>query len=63
MMDAQDMEEATMDVEEDGSSMDQSNANEADGMIVNEGFHQWQQHCLIPQPLPHNATAPIVWYQ
>ncbi|GFQ03001.1 hypothetical protein PHJA_002443900 [Phtheirospermum japonicum] len=56
MMDAQEVEEEEMDVE-DGDIV------QTGGMMLNEGYHQWQQqHCLIPQP-PHNATAPIVWYQ
>lgn len=25
-----------------------------------DGFHQWQQHCIIPQP-PQNTSAPIMW--
>ncbi|KAI3447305.1 hypothetical protein Pfo_003970 [Paulownia fortunei] len=62
MMDAQEVEEEKMDVE-DGTGTEQRNVNEAGGMSLSEGFHQWQQqHCLIPQP-PHNTTAPIVWYQ
>ncbi|KAJ9550553.1 hypothetical protein OSB04_014598 [Centaurea solstitialis] len=26
-----------------------------------EDVNQWQQHCMIPQPPPHNLTTPIAW--
>ncbi|KAL6496419.1 hypothetical protein OROGR_029677 [Orobanche gracilis] len=60
MMDTQEVEEETMDVEDDGAW--QRNASESCGMSLNEGFHQWQQqHCLIPQP-PPGVPAPVVWF-
>ncbi|PIN18166.1 hypothetical protein CDL12_09163 [Handroanthus impetiginosus] len=62
MMDAQEVGEATMEVE-DGVDIEQRNVNEGGGVTLGEGFNQWQQpHCLIPQP-PHNTTTPIVWYR
>ncbi|KAL0315963.1 UNVERIFIED_CONTAM: hypothetical protein Sradi_5474500 [Sesamum radiatum] len=64
MMDAQEVEESKMDIED--GNVDQRTANDAGGISVSEGLHQWQQqqqqHCLIPQP-PHNTTTPIVWYR
>ncbi|KAL6585605.1 hypothetical protein OROMI_002249 [Orobanche minor] len=60
MMDAQEVEEETMDVEDGG--VWQRNVGESCGMSINEGFSQRQQHCLIPQP-PPGAPAPIVWFQ
>ncbi|KAH6817314.1 hypothetical protein C2S51_000917 [Perilla frutescens var. frutescens] len=51
MMDAEEMGEASMDVED---SEQQRNTNE---VSLSQGLpHQWQ-HCMIPQP-PHNTTAP-----
>ncbi|KAL3534917.1 hypothetical protein ACH5RR_003378 [Cinchona calisaya] len=57
MMEVEDMEVSTMDVEDDNVSFEQKT-----GMNVNEGLHQWQQqHCMLPQP-SQNITTPIVWY-
>ncbi|KAL7092457.1 hypothetical protein ACP275_12G165800 [Erythranthe tilingii] len=61
MMDVQDMEETKMEVE-DATGINQMNVNGGGGISINEGFHQWQQHCFVPQP-PQNTTAPIVWYR
>ncbi|KAL6519273.1 hypothetical protein OROGR_018593 [Orobanche gracilis] len=61
MMDAQEVEEETMDIEYAG--VGQSNVSESCGTNLNEGFYQWQQqHCLIPQT-PPSAPAPIVWFR
>ncbi|KAK6126627.1 hypothetical protein DH2020_039637 [Rehmannia glutinosa] len=58
MMDDQEMGEEKMDVED---GIEQRSVNEAGGMSLSEGFHQWQQqHCAIPQPPPHNTSAPIL---
>ncbi|XP_011094069.1 uncharacterized protein LOC105173866 [Sesamum indicum] len=59
MMDAEELGESTMDVE-DNMSNEHRNANEAGEMTLYEGIHQ--RHCMIPQP-PHNTTTPIFWYQ
>lgn len=63
MMDAQEVKEATMEIEEMDSTP-QSNGHEAGGVNLNEQFQQWQQqHCLFSQP-PHNTTpTPVVWYR
>lgn len=62
MMDAQEVEEATMDVE-DSAGGNLNSLNEAGGMCSSEQFHQWQQqYCVVPQS-PHNMTTPVVWYQ
>ncbi|KAG8380915.1 hypothetical protein BUALT_Bualt06G0066300 [Buddleja alternifolia] len=63
MMDVQEVDEASMDVE-DGNGIElRNNINEVGMMGFNEGFHQWQkQHCMIPQP-PRNTTTPLVWYR
>lgn len=57
MMEAEEMEGATMDIEDGGVGMDQIT-----GLNTNEGLHQWQQHCMIPQP-PQNISPPLVWYR
>ncbi|KAG8376353.1 hypothetical protein BUALT_Bualt09G0054300 [Buddleja alternifolia] len=60
MMDAEEEEETTKDVEE-SRDVQQRNDNEARG---NDGVHQWQQqeHCMIPQ-FPHNTATPVFWYR
>lgn len=58
MMEADDVEVSTMDVE--GNTV---GSEQKVGMNVNEGLQQWQQqHCMIPQP-PQNVSSPIVWFQ
>ncbi|CDP20191.1 unnamed protein product [Coffea canephora] len=58
MMEADDAEVSTMDVEDNTVGSEQKV-----GMNVNEGLRQWQQqHCMIPQP-PQNISTPIVWFQ
>ncbi|KAK3011054.1 hypothetical protein RJ639_012464 [Escallonia herrerae] len=60
-MEAEETEAAAMDVEDDYVSMEQRPGNqELGGMAVSEGLHQWQQHCMIPQPPQH---TPIVWFR
>lgn len=60
-MDAEDMEGVEMEVEE-APSNGLGNANGAGWVGMNEGFHQWQQHCMYPQP-PENTSTPLVWYR
>ncbi|XP_020243098.1 uncharacterized protein LOC109821294 [Asparagus officinalis] len=43
---------ASMEVEESGC--------QTDGNTAIEGFHQRQQHCMVPQP-PQNVSTPIMW--
>ncbi|KAI3496331.1 hypothetical protein L1887_38689 [Cichorium endivia] len=50
MMDSDDMEAMTMDIEYDNNSQ-QIHRNE---------MNQWQQHCLIPEA-PVNLSTPISW--
>ncbi|CAI9099137.1 OLC1v1035914C1 [Oldenlandia corymbosa var. corymbosa] len=58
MMEAEETDVATMEVEDDNVELHQPI-----GMNVNNGLHQWQQqHCLIPQP-PQNTSTPIVWFR
>lgn len=58
MMDAEEVEQATMEVEET-NSIAQSNGNDASGLNLNEQVHQWQQqHCLFSQP-PYNTTTTL----
>lgn len=58
MMEAEEMEGVTMDIEDGSVGMDQRSE-----MNMTEGLHQWQQqHCMIPQP-PQNVSTPLVWYQ
>ncbi|KAI3443447.1 hypothetical protein Pfo_000112 [Paulownia fortunei] len=62
MMDAEELGNASMDVE-DSMGIQHRNANAAGGMTISEGLHQWQQqHCMIPQP-PQNTTPPIFWFR
>ena len=49
----------TMDIEENDVS---EPGQERQFIGMNEGLHQWKQHCVIPQ-LPQNAATPIVWYR
>nr|XP_043627653.1 uncharacterized protein LOC122599240 [Erigeron canadensis] len=58
MMDADDMEATTMDTEDNNSQ--QMPMNETGSASGSEGVHEWQQHCMIPQP-PHNLPVPIAW--
>lgn len=64
LMEADDMGEATMDIEENNNpSIGQGNAYEFGGMRENDGLNQWQQqHCMIPQ-LPQTTSTPITWFQ
>lgn len=56
-MEAEDMEEARMDIEEEGDF------GHTGGMNSNQGFQHWQQqHCLVPQP-PQNTSMPLVWFR
>ncbi|XP_008223818.1 PREDICTED: uncharacterized protein LOC103323594 [Prunus mume] len=65
LMEAEGMETATMEIEEESPAAGQAMADGYGGGMwtSNEGFPQWQQqHCMIPQP-PHNTTTPITWLQ
>ncbi|XP_009804133.1 uncharacterized protein LOC107810239 [Nicotiana tabacum] len=63
MMEAEDMDGVTMDVEDNSVSAGQRTAIDAGLVGVNERLHQWQQqHCMIPPP-PHSTSTPIVWYR
>ncbi|KAK9192784.1 hypothetical protein WN944_003477 [Citrus x changshan-huyou] len=64
LMEADDMGEATMDIEENNNpSIGQGNAYEFGGIRENDGLNQWQQqHCMIPQ-LPQTTSTPITWFQ
>lgn len=64
-MDAEEMEEATMEIESDSIP---DAGQHVSGYINHPSIggcfqHQWQQqHCMIPQP-PQNVTTPLVWYR
>ncbi|KAL2503282.1 hypothetical protein Fot_37130 [Forsythia ovata] len=63
IMDAEEAEEARMDIEDNDIGVEQRNMNEAGGLSSNEGLHQWQrQHCMIPQP-SQNTTTSILWHR
>lgn len=53
--------EEPMDAEDEarGASMEVEESRQQAGGAV-DGFHQWQQHCMIPQ-LPQNTSTPITW--
>ncbi|GFS43745.1 hypothetical protein Acr_00g0086680 [Actinidia rufa] len=59
LMESEDMGATTMDIEENDVS---EPGQERQFVGMNEGFHQWQQHCVIPQR-PQNTATPIVWYR
>ncbi|KAG9160374.1 hypothetical protein Leryth_008791 [Lithospermum erythrorhizon] len=62
MMDAEETQTATMEVEDSNPTFDPSSVRES-GTIWNEGIHQWQQqHCMMPQ-LPENTSTPVVWFR
>lgn len=63
MMEAEDMEGVTMDVEDNSVSAGQRTAIDAGLVGLKERLHQWQQqHCMIPPP-PYSTSTPIVWYR
>lgn len=69
MEEAEEMEAATMDVEEDNNSnasteQVQPNIHIYGGIAGSDGLHQWQQqhHCMVPQ-LPQNTSTPITWFR
>ncbi|MQL85619.1 hypothetical protein Taro_018139 [Colocasia esculenta] len=57
---AEDMGDASMDVEEEAGRPAVAAAAPGDGMVVTHGFQHWQQHCMMPQISPSNST-PITW--
>ncbi|KAK9269785.1 hypothetical protein L1049_001563 [Liquidambar formosana] len=64
LMEADEMGETTMEIEDNVVSIEQGQANEFGGMSGSEGLHQWhQQHCMTPPQLPQNTSTPIVWYR
>lgn len=69
MEEAEEMEAATMDIEEDNNnnaSIEQGhpNAHAYSEVAGSDGLHQWQQqyHCMIQQ-LPQNTSTPITWFR
>ncbi|KAF7813931.1 STE20-like serine/threonine-protein kinase [Senna tora] len=58
LMEAEEMEEASMDIEQD------NNANSSIHPTLHAeltGMHPWHQHhCFLPQ-FPHNTSTPIPW--
>ncbi|CAH9070452.1 unnamed protein product [Cuscuta epithymum] len=65
MMDAEDLEGATMEVEDNDISTEGRGIHDVSASVMagNEGWQQWQQqHCMVPQPL-QNVSTPITWYQ
>lgn len=62
-MEAEETGPTTMDIEEDSIvGLEQRPGNELNGPGVGEGLHQWQQHCMVPQP-PENTSSPVVWFR
>lgn len=63
LMDSDDAEAATMDIEENNVVAETGKGWQLSGMS-NVFPSQWQQqqHCMIPQ-LPQNTPTPIVWYR
>ncbi|KAI7756387.1 hypothetical protein M8C21_010963 [Ambrosia artemisiifolia] len=59
MMDADDTEPITMDVEDDDNSQ-RVHINEPGSVSGVEGVNQWQQHWMIPQSA-HSLSAPVAW--
>ncbi|KAK8601985.1 hypothetical protein V6N13_058348 [Hibiscus sabdariffa] len=53
------METDEMDVEENCS--EKESMQEFQGLKPRDGFHQQQQHCMLPQPPPQNPFTPITW--
>lgn len=64
LMEADNMGEADMDIEDNSnSSIGQGHTNQFGGMREGESLPQWpQQHCLIPH-LPQSTSTPITWFQ
>lgn len=63
LMEADEVGEATMDIEEDNNAtLPLQNAYEFGGMSGNEGLQWPQQHCMMPLP-PQNTSTPITWFQ
>ena len=63
LMEAEEMEVTSMDIEDDNFGVGHREVNEIGGTGDGESLHQWQQqHCLVPQ-LPQNTYTPIVWYR
>ncbi|KAI4352720.1 hypothetical protein L6164_006942 [Bauhinia variegata] len=64
LMEAEEMGEASMDIEEDNSNsnIDTGHPTLYGGITdAGGGLHQWQQqHCMIPQ-VPLNTSTPITW--
>lgn len=58
MMDANDMEATTMDIEDNNSQ--QIPINDFGSVNGCEGVNQWQQHCMMPES-PSNLSTPIAW--
>ncbi|XP_022933859.1 uncharacterized protein LOC111441147 [Cucurbita moschata] len=62
LMEAEEVGEATMDIEDDNLSSQQHPYGYG-GMDGANAIHQWhQQHCMIPQ-LPQQTSSPITWFR
>ncbi|XP_038880770.1 uncharacterized protein LOC120072359 [Benincasa hispida] len=63
LMEAEEVGEATMEIEEDNLSSSQQAYGYYGGMDGANAIHQWhQQHCMIPQ-LPQQTSSPITWFR
>ncbi|KAF8392781.1 hypothetical protein HHK36_021018 [Tetracentron sinense] len=60
-MEAEEVEPASMEIEDNNIFAAEGQSREASGMGGSEGLQHWQQqHCMIPQ-LPPNTSTPITW--
>ncbi|KGN65518.1 uncharacterized protein LOC101205533 [Cucumis sativus] len=65
LMEAEEVGEATMEIEEDNNLNNSQQGYGYGGMDGANGIHQWhhqQQHCMIPQ-LPQQTSSPITWFR
>ncbi|KAJ9130712.1 hypothetical protein P3X46_034159 [Hevea brasiliensis] len=63
LMEAEQVGEATMDIEENtNETIEQEHGNEFNEFRGTQGLPQWQQqHCMMPLP-PQNTSTPITWF-
>lgn len=62
LMEAEEVGEETMDIEDDNNLSSQQPYGYG-GMDGANAIHQWhQQHCMIPQ-LPQQTSSPITWFR
>lgn len=65
LMEAEEVGEATMEIEEEENNLNNSQQGYGyGGMDGANAIHQWhhQQHCMIPQ-LPQQTSSPITWFR